>query len=529
MAKQKNKKKKKTEKVLSDHEQKGKIFNPPIVSALSDRLKFAKWSDDLLPNLVWIGLLFDLFGERKAVNICETFIETVHSILGNQDRKILPFISEYSSITEGQMNKIKESLAEKNILNEILEGLYPLISLYSKCPLKFLYGNNDMEKYKIEVNKSLLIMKRAVKNLLNRKSRGAMLVQTIAVYIMGITGRLMFAKGQSPGDIEEIFKYPNTEESKKVASGIRATLGAIRTLYDNQEAIKWSTYFWNHGYEISVCEIEKPPFTELSKKQEESINKIYSITKEYQKELYKEIGDLWLKAKIDISNPVKDEVLGGLISRQARLATAVVSDSNIWTLDLGRIIQRCMVDTHITLSWLIKEGKQEDYEKFVEFGLGQEKLLMEHLKARLDESDPKFKEKSAEIEYRKNWIDSQLLTNFLPVNVGNWTTKNVHKMAEEAQCMDIYNLSYTPFSNTVHGMWNTLARVNLKFCLNPLHKFHRLPSLEEPPIYFGIIIQTLEIMDLSFTELTNFKGIKIEGQTSSANLKKEIEKVLSEI
>lgn len=526
MTKRKNKKKKK-EKVLKDHKQKGKILTPPMVTAFSDRLAFTKWSNDL-PNLVWIGLLFDGLGEKRAVHICENFVSIVKNILGNNDRKALCFISEYSNIEKEYIKQIKESLSEKNILNELQTSLYPLVSLYKKCPLRFLYSKNDLEKSKIDFDKSISIMKRVVKNTLDRRGREAMLVQTTAVYIMGITEKLAFVRGQSIGNIEAIIDYPDTEESRKVASGVRAGLGVMRAMFEKSEAIEWCTYFWNHGYEISICELQKPFFTELSKKQKESLDKVYDITKEYQKDLFKEVENLWWRIKIDISNPIKDEVLGGLISRQARLAGSIISNESLWTLDLGRIIQRCMVDTHITLTWLIKEGKQEDFENFIEYGLGQEKLLLEHLKIRLDEKDPKFNEKSEEIEHRKNWIDSQLLTNFLPVNIGNWTKKNVRKMAEEADCMDIYNLSYTPFSNAVHGMWNTLAKINLKFCTNPLHRFHRVPSLGEPPIYFGIIIQSAEIMDLSFKEWAKCKGAEITSQTLSANLKNELGKILSD-
>jgi hypothetical protein len=529
MSKRKSKRKKKTEKVLKDHKRNGKIFTPPIVTAFSNRLKLTKWSDDLLPNLVWIGLLFDALGEKKAVYVCENFVNTIRDILGEKDKRNLSFISEYSSIKNENIERLKESLSEKKLLNVLQKSLYPLVSLYGECPLKFLYDKNALEKFRIDIDKSLAIMKRVVKNILNKRSIEAMLVQTTAVYIMGITGKLKILKDQSLGNIETILDYPNTDESRKVAAGVRAALAGMRSLYDNKNAAKWCTYFWNHGYEISVCEIQKPLFTELSKKQKESLDKIYIIVREYQKKLFKEIEDLWWETKVNISSPIKDEVLGGLIARQARLATAIITNDYLWTLDLGRIIQRCMVDTHITLKWLIKEGKKEDYEKFIEYGLGQEKLLLEHLKIRLDESDPEFKEKSKEIEYRKGWIDSQLLTNFLPVNIGNWTTKNIRKMAKETDCIDIYNLSYAPFSNAVHGMWNTLARINLKFCINPLHKFHRIPSLEDPPVYFGIITQTAEIMDLSFLEWANFKSFKTKEQTSSANLRNEIKKILSKL
>jgi len=521
------KQKKKPKKVLGDHKQQGKVFTPPIITALSDRLKFTKWSDDLLPNVVWIGMLFDALDEKRAVYVCENFVDVVKNILGPDNKKILSFIPEYYDIKDEQAKRIKKLLLDKGILDELQKSLYPLVRLYRECPLKFLYDSEDYIKHKTNIEKSLATMKRVVKNIIDRRSRESMFVQTTAVYIIGITGRLKIVKGQSLGNIEAIKDYPDTDESRMVASGIRAALGGIRGLNKNAESVKWCTYFWQHGYEISVCEIQKPLFMELSKKQKKSLDKISNIVRGYQEQLFKEVEGLWSKIKIDISNPIKDEVLGGLIARQARLASVIISNDILWTLDLGRIILRCMVDTHITLAWLIKKGKEEDYDNFIEYGLGQEKLLLEHLKIRIDKSDSEFKNKSDEIEERKNWVNSQLLTDFLPVNVGNWITKNVRKMAEEADCIDIYNLSYTPFSTAVHGMWNTLARINLKFCINPLHKFHRIPSLEEPPIYFGIIIQAAEIMGLSFSEWLTSKGTKSFTPTSSEKLIKEMKNILS--
>ena len=78
----KRKKKEKLKKILANHKQHGKVFTPPMVTALSDRLKFTKWSNDLLPNIVCIGLLFDALGEKKAVYVCENFVEVIKNILG---------------------------------------------------------------------------------------------------------------------------------------------------------------------------------------------------------------------------------------------------------------------------------------------------------------------------------------------------------------------------------------------------------------------------------------------------------------
>ena len=91
-------KKKKLKRVLDDHKQQGKVFTPPMITALSDKLNFTKWSNDLLPNLVWIGLLIDELGEKEAINIFENFADVVKNIIGPSNKKILSFIPEYYDI-----------------------------------------------------------------------------------------------------------------------------------------------------------------------------------------------------------------------------------------------------------------------------------------------------------------------------------------------------------------------------------------------------------------------------------------------
>ena len=67
------------------------------------------------------------------------------------DKKILSFIPEYFDIKNEKSERIRKSLLEKGILDELQKSLYQLISLYGECPLKFLYDSNDSEKHKIDI------------------------------------------------------------------------------------------------------------------------------------------------------------------------------------------------------------------------------------------------------------------------------------------------------------------------------------------------------------------------------------------
>ena len=145
----------------------------------------------------------------------------------------------------------------------------------------------------------------------------------------------------------------------------------------------------------------------------------------------------------------------------------------MWTTDVAYIVLRCMAETHIALAWLAKFGKEEHFDTIVEYGLGQDKLLAEHLKAQGadDYSDAKALAQRVEAE-----IDREKYTALLQVNVGQWWPKSVREMAEECDCLELFALWYQPFAGFVHGTWNTLKRCNLVQCQNPLHNFHMIPA-----------------------------------------------------
>ena len=43
----------------------------------------------------------------------------------------------------------------------------------------------------------------------------------------------------------------------------------------------------------------------------------------------------------------------------------------------------------------------------------------------------------------------------------------------------MYNYVYQPFSNVAHSNWSHISMFNLDFCINPAHRFHKLPRIVE--------------------------------------------------
>jgi hypothetical protein len=130
--------------------------------------------------------------------------------------------------------------------------LTPWEPFYPQCPLNFLYrgapGIPDRPDEILEEFKKLLY------TLFNRQNEAATFMQANGVYIAFLTDKLQVNAGVPLANFPEIQNYPHTEESKKVASGVRAVtdMAIMTTLKEKQS--NWSAYFWNRGLEIQPCE-----------------------------------------------------------------------------------------------------------------------------------------------------------------------------------------------------------------------------------------------------------------------------------
>ena len=75
----------------------------------------------------------------------------------------------------------------------------------------------------------------------------------------------------------------------------------------------------------------------------------------YQKRLYDEIENRIGRWPVDLTKREVHEVVGGLLARQATLGIQLASSPGIWNGHVAPLILRTMVDTFITLAWIIED------------------------------------------------------------------------------------------------------------------------------------------------------------------------------
>lgn len=214
----------------------------------------------------------------------------------------------------------------------------------------------------------------------------------------------------------------------------------------------------------------------------------------------------------DLSKQEFYDVVGALLARQVTLACNLALCPSIWNGHVAPLLLRAMADVYINISWVLKSPMDRS-KQFIHYGLGQEKLQIEHHRVELEEREPKDGEIEA-LEYRESWINSQRAIFLTNVNFGSWSGISTREMALEAGCIDFYNYVYTPFSACVHSMWHHIAKYNLKECQNPLHRFHNIPSDVDVPLDPYYLYLAAKYFDKTLNTFDSELGISTHHQSA---------------
>jgi len=234
---------------------------------------------------------------------------------------------------------------------------------------------------------------------------------------------------------------------------------------------------------------------------------LVAMADQYVQMVRDELAERWDNWTLDLVNREMFEVIGGLLARQVTLATQLAHAPSIWNGHIAPIVLRTMTDTYISLAWILGDPLDRA-QKFILYGLGQEKLNLEHRKVALA-ADGYNPDDDPLVEATETWINSQRYTFLTEVNIGSWSGKSTREMADEAGCLDLYRYAYTPFSAATHSTWVQVSRYNLVTCPNPLHGYHKVPI--DPLVNYidpDYLYRAAKYVDKSFRLFDARTGVK---------------------
>lgn len=232
----------------------------------------------------------------------------------------------------------------------------------------------------------------------------------------------------------------------------------------------------------------------------------------------------------DFQAPEVFNVLTALLARQATLAIEFSSAPQLWNYHSAPLFLRAMTDVHITLSWILLDPKTRA-RQYIDHGLGQAVLELEHQKKQLASAADDSKEELKQIiRVHEAWIDAQRWSFLIEVNVGAWSGKTTRQMAEEAGILEFYNYVYTPFSQCAHSTWYHVGRYNSGPSESPLTRQLWVPGILESAGDVWTLSLAAKYLDKSFnlfdekalgrspsSEIQDWIGDEIKVQFASDN------------
>ena len=236
-------------KVLSGYVQRKKKLISPLNSL--DNIKSIGFVDDLLPELLWLGLIHDHYNYvigRDALE-CVTALEKIWPKL----EKPLNFAlqSSYKGFTDDQKSTLLAAWREKGLLEKIQYALAPLVILYDDFALRFVGPPDSAVPEEVLINR----LEKVVSNASDRYSTpGVMLYGALFLNNL-MAGRIIISQEIDLPDFDAVIHDLDSAEGKRAASFLRASAMAQRSFASPLG--DWADRFWARSYELIPCSADQ--------------------------------------------------------------------------------------------------------------------------------------------------------------------------------------------------------------------------------------------------------------------------------
>ena len=235
------------QKILKNHKRIGKRFVPPLMQL---DIREASYINKLLPEIIWMGLIFDRIDYRAGINLCEKMTKLVHEIYASKKHVNFALCSSFSLLEDRQKEELISKIDDQKLLEPIQLYLAPLIVLYDNFPMSFL----GVTKNKIEKEILIKRIKEGIKRYMDKYEKPGLVLQATTIYIRGITGGLFLNKDIEPPDLNSIIENPKSEPAKRAGAFVRSEVLMEIMSSGGEPLAKWPDSFWDQGLQVDACE-----------------------------------------------------------------------------------------------------------------------------------------------------------------------------------------------------------------------------------------------------------------------------------
>lgn len=453
---------------LESHPRVGKTLKTPF-SKLGSELVQNSWLDTAVPNIIWACIItarlerevcIELFRRvvvdtrEKVARRKETFV--THSFLGTLSTE--EFDTMFGAILANENAKLALSV----------------LKLIDCLPDRAHWDRHLPEP---DPKEGWNVLAEAVFKTADHQSQEATDVRWLKLmHFVVCQERVVFPKALEER-IEEMMSYPNKGDMRSVRPMIRSAEMMTRAVeYGEQPTPKHKgegnvelparhdEAFWKEMRAKSGC-ITPLQDTKPEVGSDELRQEVLSI--------YGHLDHHFHATTLSTAPDARhDSAFGLTLYALTLLLDASISYSH--SLVEGRIMLRSIVEAFLTLRYLSAKDDAAIWLQYRRYGSGQTKLAF--LKNLREEDVPAFIDLSLldRLANEDMWLELQ------DIKLGHWADLDLRKMSQEGGVKEVYDKHYDWASGYAHGHWVCVRDTVFTTCLNPLHRFHRIPA---PPNY----------------------------------------------
>lgn len=441
------------------------------------------WLRDQAPDFIWVAHHLSNGLDLGFAIIVKTF-DKVNSLL---DRR-LGSIPSQRPILDGTLTSWNEIPSE--VRNEFLQDLksagdyevvFPvefahILGMYPGAPSRWL-----IEPWLIdsEFHIDHKAAERELSEIIMAIAHGSSDVSTRSK-MMSVREMIQAQRIRFPRDaVLDLFpRWPSdltADERSQVEAVCRGMFNATSSNVHHDSSrvrVQWAMDFWRSNWRIFPCYTAK----DVSARPVDDVVEQLRVLSLELVEIREQFMTTALQSDPDLYHPDRWEVITGIASRTLRSIDTLIRSPLRWTQEHLPQDSRAVIESLILLRWLDWKNDEELFKKFKEYGRGKLKLLKLHLESHADGLDevPEYLRK--QIDELSDLVNQDIDEEYQNIQFkGDFAGRSIRLMAQDLGMERDYHLRFAPDSSGLHGEWSHLDRYALVRCLNPTHRFHRIP------------------------------------------------------
>ncbi|HCK4879543.1 TPA: hypothetical protein N0H60_004339, partial [Pseudomonas aeruginosa] len=450
----KKKKKSRSGKIttpLAGHKRVGKALVPPMLQL--EGVSFSSWVNDRLPEMLWASLVITVIPRDQALEAFRDIAALGLRYRKDEREQATGWTLRHTHLP-AQPRELFEALVGRVLrCHAGAQALRPLLLLENLPGItwwKAALGSEPIED-------DWQTLGQAVQKTFDHQSQEATDVRWVSILFKIALGEMLFPAGFEE-HLLEIVEYPNRGDMRSVRPSIRA----MEMTFTHLGQSSWSESFWTDMLQQTGC---TPAPLLPREKPSNDLQAVRLGLVEVRKALLEHWFTTLSTSGID---PKQDGVFG--FGFFALSCFAEMSSGPLNEGIAGRLLLRALTECRISLAFLVRCGDDAMWKKFRSYGAGQAKLaLLKH--EEMTGERPRF----VTLETLERLANEDYFQEYVEIDLGHWCGKDLRKLAEESGTKEDYDRYYGWASGFVHGQWGAMRDSNFTHCLNPLHRFHRVP------------------------------------------------------